>query len=85
MYVEVSWIYVCVSQVCIGLNCFTVVSVYRIAGYIRSRNFRRTTDKLNFEGFIFVLLECHQMLANTRFNFEEFNFCRSDAIQNIRK
>ena len=29
---------------------------YRITGYFRSRNFRRTLDKLNFEGFIFELV-----------------------------
>ena len=27
---------------------------YRITGYIRSRNFRTDTGKLNFESFIFV-------------------------------
>ena len=27
---------------------------YRITGYFRSRNFRITLAKLNFEGFIFV-------------------------------
>ena len=27
---------------------------YRITGYFRSRNIRRTLDNLNFEGFIFV-------------------------------
>ena len=36
---------------------------YHIAGNFQSRNFHRTTDKLNFKGFIFVLLECQQMLA----------------------
>ena len=29
------------------------VLIYRITGYFRSRNFRRTLNKLNFEGFIF--------------------------------
>ena len=28
-------------------------------GYIRSRDFHRTTNKLNFEGFIFVLTHTH--------------------------
>ena len=32
------------------------VKEYRITGYFRSRNFRRTFDKLNFEGFIFELV-----------------------------
>ena len=27
---------------------------YRIMGYIRSRNFRTDTGKLNFESFIFI-------------------------------
>ena len=35
--------------------CF-LMCTYRIKGYIRRRNFRRTPDKLIFEGFIFVLL-----------------------------
>ena len=31
-------------------------TTYRITGYIRSRNFRTDTGKLNFESFIFVYI-----------------------------
>ena len=42
------------------------VYCYRITGYFRSRNFRRTLDKLNFEVFIFeTVAELENILTCT--------------------
>ena len=38
-------------------------TVYRITGYFRSRNFRITHAKLNFEGFIFVHFQLQDNLS----------------------
>ena len=39
------------------------VRMYRITGYFRSRNFRITHAKLNFEGFIFVHFQLQDNLS----------------------
>ena len=38
--------------------------MYRITGYIQSRNFRRISNKLNFEGCIFVFTHTHNNLCS---------------------
>ena len=40
-----------------------MVMKYRITGYFRSRNFRITHAKLNFEGFIFVHFQLQDNLS----------------------
>ena len=39
------------------------ICLYRITGYFRSRNFRITHAKLNFEGFIFVHFQLQDNLS----------------------
>ena len=46
-------------------HCLKVLEAlaYRITGYFRSRNFRITHAKLNFEGFIFVHFQLQDNLS----------------------
>ena len=53
----------CVSvSVCLSIYMM-LKSLYRITGYFRSRNFRITHAKLNFEGFIFVHFQLQDNLS----------------------
>ena len=82
MKLEGGYLYPDITTVRFPCSC---IITYHIVGYIRRRNFRRTIDKFNFEGFIFVLLECQQMLTSTWFNFKEFKFRRTDALKILQK